>query len=661
VTREEAAARLAALRPLIARSAHAYFTLDQPEVPDADYDAIVREAAALEAQFPELATPDSPTTSVGAPPSPLFPPAPHRAPMLSLDNVFSQAELLAWGERVQRELGRTPAWVCELKIDGVAVSITYQHGRLVRGATRGDGSVGEDVTANLRTIADVAPELRVPDPPPLVEVRAEVYLPVAEFARLNQDPTSGRVFANPRNAAAGSLRQKDPQVTARRALSLWCYGVGHREGPRPTRHLEELRWLAAAGLPVDPAVRAAATLEEVWGYCQQMEARRHELPYQIDGVVVKLDVLAERHELGATAKAPRWAVAYKFAAEERATLLRRIEVHTGRSGKVTPFAILEPVFVGGATVSLANLSNEDEVRRRDLRPGDSVLVRRAGDVRPEVVGPLLDRRPPDAQPWRFPARCPSCDAALERKAGEADWRCPNRGGCPSQLVEWLMHFAEQMEIDGIGWATAGLLIERGLVRDPGDLFALDAARLVGLPGFGPRAAEKLLAGIAAARARPLRRLLVALNIRHVGPTVARALARAFPSLDRLAKTSVEELRAAPGVGETIAAAVCDWFAGTSGRALVDKLARAGVRARDEGAAAGPLAGRTVVLTGTFASLSREAAAQRAEAAGAHVASGVSKRTSFLVVGEGPGSTKVARARSLGIETIDEQEFLRRLS
>jgi len=379
-------------------------------------------------------------------------------------------------------------------------------------------------------------------------------------------------------------------------------------------------------------------------------------------VVIKIDAFAQRAELGATARAPRWAVAYKFAAEERTTLVRAIVVHTGRTGKVTPFAVLEPVFVGGATVSLATLSNENEVRRKDVREGDTVVVRRAGDVRPEVVAPVPSLRPPGAAPWRFPDRCPSCDAPLARAEGEADWRCPNRAGCPSQGVEWLDHFAEVLEIDGLGYATASALRESGLVADPADLFLLDAAQLTALAGVGARTAEKLAASIAAARDRPLWRLLVALNIRHVGPSVARALARAFPSLERLAAATLDELTAAPSIGPAKAASVRDWFAEPRHRAIVDKLRRAGVRIEERAApSSGPLAGRTVVFTGELSSLSREEAIRRAEAAGAVVADGVSRRTSFLVVGNDAGQTKLGRARAISIETIDEAEFLRRLS
>jgi DNA ligase (NAD+) len=655
-----ARARAAELRAQIRAHDERYYVHDAPTLPDADYDALVAELRALEAARPDLAAPDSPTRRPGGRPSAAFPPVEHFAPMLSLDDVFSRDELAAFADRVARATGGAPlAGVCELKIDGVAVSLLYERGRLVRAATRGDGRVGEDVTANARGVAGVVPALTGDDLPPLVEARGEVYLARADFERINAALPEGKRFANPRNAAAGSLRQKDASITATRGLRFVCWGAGRVDGRRARRHSEELRALAAAGLPVDAHTRTAGTLDEVLAFVADCEARRHALPFAIDGVVVKLDAFAQRDELGATARAPRWAVAYKFAAEERATRLERIVVNTGRSGKVTPFAVLDPVFVGGATISLASLSNEDEVRRKDVREGDLVTVRRAGDVRPEVVGPVLDARPPDAQPWQFPTRCPSCDTPLERKPGEADWRCPNAGACPSQGVGWLEHFGEVMEIDGLGWRTAAALVSSGLAEDPADVYFLTRDALATLPGFGPKTCAKLLATIDAARARPLWRVLVALNIRHVGPSVARRIAHAFPSLARVAAAGRDELAALDGVGPSIAGAVADWFAGPRGRAIVDKLARAGLRTDDD-APPGPLAGKTIVLTGELAALGRDEAIRRAETAGAIVASGVSKRTNFVVVGTEPGATKLGRARTLGIECIDEAEFLRRL-
>jgi DNA ligase (NAD+) len=652
--------KIAALRAAIARHDAAYYERDAPTVSDAEYDALVAELRALEDAHPELASAASPTARPGGRAVAGSPPLRHRAPMLSLDNVFSPEELDAWLQRVARGLGGAlPPLVCELKLDGVAVSLVYEKGALTRGGTRGDGLVGEELTEALRRVAGVPSRLG-PDAPALLELRGEVVMPDEAFRRLNAN--GGRTFANPRNAAAGSLRQRDPSIAGARGLLFVPYGTGAVE-PRAARgHLQELDLIAALGFDTAPLrARPTAARDDLLAYVRAVERERTSLPFGIDGVVIKVDDFAARHELGATAKAPRWAVAYKLAAEERATRLRAIAVHTGRTGKVTPFAVLEPVSVGGATVSLANLANEDEVARKDLRPGDTVLVRRAGDVRPEVIAPILDLRPPEAAPWRFPRECPSCGAALVRKPGEADWRCPNRRGCPSQRLEWLVHFAGALEIDALGESTAAALLDAGLVAHPGDLFMLDDNSLAALPGMGPKRRAGLLAAIAGARRPPLWRLLVGLNIRHVGPTVARALARAFPSLPALAAAPAEAIAGADGVGPTLAAAVRAWFDDPANRAVVETLERAGVRPPESDGAPLPLAGKTVVVTGSFSSRSREELERLLEAAGAHVAGSVSKRTSFLVVGADPGATKLGRARALGIETIDEAELLRRLT
>jgi len=655
--------RIEDLRARVRYHDERYYVDDRPELADAEYDALKRELGELEASHLELAAKDSPTSRPGGRPAAGFPPLRHLVPMLSLEDVFSREELLAWHERVERAVGPVEL-VCELKIDGVAVSLVYEHGGLVRGGTRGDGTVGEDVTANLAGVAGVVQRLAAPldgELPELVEVRGEVLLPLAAFERLNRAQTSGPLFANPRNAAAGSLRQKDPAITASRGLELLCWGIGAMRPRRARRHSEELHWLRTAGLPARPEERICRTLAEVHQYLDEWLARRHALPYAIDGVVIKVDSLHHRAELGATARAPRWAVAYKFPAEERTTLLKQIVVNTGRSGKVTPFAVLAPVSVGGATLSLATLSNEEEVRRKDVREGDTVLVRRAGDVRPEVVGPVLAARPPSAVPWTFPSHCASCGTALVRKPGEADWRCPNRAGCPSQGVQWLDHFAEVMEIDGLGERTAWALLESGLVKGPGDLYLLDATQLRTLPGFGARSAEKLIASIAASRSRPLSRLLVALNIRHVGPQLARLLARAFPSLEALSSAAPEALAALEGVGPAKAAAVSAYFADEGNREMLEKMICGGVAPAADPQPSGPLAGKTVVLTGTFTTLSREEAERRVEAAGAVLAGSVSRKTDFVVVGADPGAAKLSRARALGTELIDEAELLHRLA
>jgi DNA ligase (NAD+) len=662
--RADAKRRVEELRDLINYHNYRYHVLDDPEVADAEYDQLMRELRALEDEFPELIVPDSPTQRVGGAPSELFAPVRHRAPMLSLDNSFSWEELEAWGGRVVRALGREADFYCELKIDGVAVAVTYEEGRYVMGATRGDGYVGDDITSNIRTIRSVPFALRDGDHPAVLEVRGEVYLPVKAFERLNEQLTEqgGRPFANPRNAAAGSLRQKDPAVTASRPLRLWCHGVGVAEGRRFERHSEALEYVQRAGLPVSPETELLGTLQEVFKYCQHWQDHRHDVDYEIDGVVIKVDQIALQEELGATSKAPRWAIAYKFPPEERTTLLRGIFTHTGRTGVVTPFAQLETVFVGGVNVTTATLHNEDEVKRKDVRPGDTVVVRRAGDVIPEVVGPVVSKRPKNARPWRFPKKCPSCGTGLVREG--AYWRCPNRRGCPSQNIEWLFHFAGRggMDIEHLGYKTGLLLIDRGWVKDPADIYTITDDQLAQLPGFKEKSIANLRASIEASRDRELWRLLVALSIPHVGGHMATVLADAFGSIDRLREASVEDLEAVEEVGPIVARAVRAWFQDRGNRRLLDKLRKAGIRMADppkKKRADGPLAGKTIVLTGGLESMSREEATRYAEEAGARVASSVSKKTDFVVAGTDPGS-KHDKAVSLGVEIVDEREFLKRL-
>jgi DNA ligase (NAD+) len=671
VAREErelshAKLRVEELREQINHHAYRYYVLDDPEVSDAEYDELVRELQELEEQFPELITPDSPTQRVGARPADLFAPVKHRTRMLSLDNVFAQEELEAWGRRVERIIGTGARFACELKIDGVAVALTYEQGRYVRGATRGDGETGEDITANIRTVRAVPQRLRVASPPELLEVRGEMYLPIKAFEKLNEELSKQgqRVFANPRNAAAGSLRQKDPAVTASRPLRLWCHGLGWAEGMRFESHSESLAWLREVGLPVDPNIKVLGTLGDVHDFAQHWQKHRHDIDYEIDGIVVKVDQVAFQEELGATSHAPRWAIAYKFPPEERTTLLRAIEVHTGRTGIVTPFARLEPVFVSGVTVTTATLHNEDEVKRKDVRVGDTVIVRRAGDVIPEVVGPVLPKRPKNAKPWRFPKKCPSCGTPLVRKEGEAYRRCPNKRACPSQNVEWLFAFASRgaMDIEGLGYKTGILLLDMGWVKDPADVYSLTAEQLAQLPGFAEKKIENLLAAIEASKGRPVWRLLVALNIPHVGSTVAQLIGRAFGSIDAITKATEEEVAAVEGVGPVIARSVVEWFADPHNRALVEKLRKEGVQMKDperEAPAVGPLTGKTVVLTGGLSSMSRDEATGAAEEAGAKVTSSISKSTDFVVAGENPGS-KYEKALQLGVEIVDEEEFLRRI-
>jgi DNA ligase (NAD+) len=663
----DARKRVEELRELINFHSYRYHVLDEPQISDYDYDRLYRELQGLESEFPELITPESPTQCVSGEPAELFRPVRHRAQMLSLDNAFSREELQAWARRVERVLGQAaPAFVCELKIDGLAVVVSYENGRLVQGATRGDGSVGEDVTANIRTIRSVPMTLRA-EAPPILDVRGEVYLPVAAFERLNEELAARgeRTFANPRNGAAGSLRQKDPAVTRSRPLSVWCHGVLHAEGARFGSHSEALAFLRDAGLPVSQYTEVHRSLDEVFAFCVRWERERHTIDFEIDGVVVKVDSIAQQEELGATSHAPRWAIAYKFPPEERTTLLREIAVNTGRTGIVTPFAVLEPVFVGGVTIGRATLHNEDEVERKGVRPKDTVIVRRAGDVIPEIVGPVPSLRPKGSRRWRFPKVCPSCGTQLIRREGEAYRRCPNRRGCPAQSIEWLFHFASRgaMDIEHLGYKTGILLMDQGWVQDPADIYSLTPEMLAGLPGFKEKSIQNLMAAIEASKDRPLWRLLVALNIPHVGGTVASMIARAFPSVDALKAASAEDLNAVPGIGPEIAQSVFDWFRDRVNLRLITKLRTAGLRMEDEVVETppeGPLTGSTIVITGGLSSMSRAEAERAAAEAGAHVTSGVSKKTTFVVVGDNPGS-KFDKAVQLGVETVDEQEFLKRLN
>jgi DNA ligase (NAD+) len=662
----DARKRVEELREQINYHAYRYHVLDEPEISDYEYDQLVRELEGLEGEFPELITEDSPTQRVGGVPAELFAPVHHRARMLSLDNAFSWEELEAWGKRVERAIGRDVRFACELKIDGLAVVVSYENGVLTRGATRGDGETGEDITANIRTIRQVPVRLHGDGAPPVLDVRGEVYLPVKAFEQLNEQlaEQGGRVFANPRNAAAGSLRQKDPQITRSRPLKLWCHGVLHAKGRRFARHSDALENLRRAGLPVNPATEVVGSLEDVFGFCERWQRDRHTIDYEIDGVVVKVDSIAQQEELGATSHAPRWAIAFKFPPEERTTLLKGIDVHTGRTGIVTPFAVLEPVYVGGVTVGTATLHNEDEVKRKDVRVKDTVIVRRAGDVIPEVVGPVVSKRPKNARRWKFPTTCTSCGTRLVRKEGEAYWRCPNKRGCPSQNIEWLFHFASRgaLDIEHLGYKTGMLLLDLGWVKDPADIYSITREQLAQLQGFKEKSISNLLTAIEASKDRPIWRLLVALNIPHVGSHVAQVLSRALPSMDLLKGASVEALNAVEEIGPEIARSVHAWFQDPENLKLLDRLKEAGLQVEDQPQAPppeGPLTGMTIVITGGLEGMSRSEAEQSAEQAGARVASSVSKKTDFVVVGENPGS-KFDRARELGVETIDEREFLKRL-
>jgi DNA ligase (NAD+) len=664
----EAKLRVEELRAQLEHHRYRYHVLDDPEVSDAEYDELMRELQRLEHEFPELVTPDSPTQTVGGAPADLFAPVQHRTPMLSLGNAFSFEEIDAWARRVERAVGDGARYACELKIDGVACALTYEDGVLTRAATRGDGRIGEDITANVRTVSGVPRRLKLDEMPSVIEVRGEMYLPVKAFEELNVQLTEAghRAFSNPRNAAAGSLRQKDPKITASRPLRMWVHSFGAAEGVAFDSHLEFLDWAAKAGLPVPPTTEARDGIDGVKQFLTYWEEHRHSVDWEIDGTVVKVDQADLQRELGATSSAPRWAIAFKFPPEERTALLKKIDVHTGRTGKVTPFAVLEPVFVGGVTITYATLHNEDEVRRKDVREGDTVIVRRAGDVIPEIVGPVVSKRKKGKRPWRFPIACTSCGTALVRPEGEADWRCPNRRGCPSQGIEWLFHFAGRgaMDIEHLGYMTVMRLLEKGLIEDPADIYALDAEKLSQIPGFKDKAISNVLSQVEASKDRPIWRLLVGLNIRHVGSHVAQVLARAFGSIDALMAASAEDIDAVPEIGREIATTVAEWFDDPDNRGLIEKLRGAGLRMADEREDVDeeegpkPLAGKTIVLTGGLETLSRDEAAALAEQAGARVASSVSKKTDFVVAGENPGS-KHDKAVQLGVEIIEEAEFLRR--
>ena len=662
VMAQQPAERAAQLRSQIEYHNRRYYDLDDPEITDAEYDSLIRELQALEESYPDLRTPESPTQHVGGAPSTLFAEARHLQPMMSLDNATSAEDLAAWAKRMERFIAGDVAFTCELKIDGLAMSLLYEGGRLVRAATRGDGVTGEDVTANVRTIEVVPEQLALSRAPGLVEVRGEAYMPLSAFEELNrrQVAESGRAFINPRNSAAGSLRQKDPAITASRELAFWAYQLGAMEGgPAFTEHRQTLEWMAEAGFPVNPNIRTVHGLDEVNDYCWHWLEHRHDLDYEIDGVVVKVDDLAQRRELGATSKAPRWAIAYKFPPEERTTLLKDIMVSIGRTGKATPFAMLEPVTVGGAKVQLATLHNEDQVREKDVRPGDTVIVRRAGDVIPEVRGPVLALRPPGLGAWRFPATCPICGQPLVRLAGESDTFCVNTD-CPGQRVQRISHFASRgaMDIEGLGERTVYQFSETGLLRDVADIYHLDFDRARQFEGFGEVSVANLQRAIEASKSRPLANLLVGLSIRHLGGTGSAVLARSMGHLDRIMSAPVEEMAAIESIGPVIAASVRQFFDLDVNRQVVERLRVAGVNFEGPAGPTVPqvLVGASIVVTGTLAEWSREAAEAAIKGRGGKAPGSVSKKTTAVVVGSDPGSAKLAKAQELGVPVLDEAGF-----
>ena len=643
-----------------------YHTLDDPEIPDADFDALVVELRDLEAAHPGLVAADSPTHRVGSGASNTFAEVEHGSPMRSLDNAFDLDELRAWDERVGRRLGGAPsAWVCELKFDGLAVSIRYEDGRLVQAATRGDGRFGEDVTANVRTIGDV-PHSLGPGAPAVLEVRGEVYMSKSAFDELNrvQEAAGGKTYVNPRNTAAGSLRQKSATVTATRDLSFWAYQVGEVVGgPELAGHHDTLAWLTDLGLPVNDGVVRLTDFDEVVAHVGVVGAARHDLDYEIDGVVVKVDDLALQEALGSTARAPRWAIAYKLPPEERTTRLLGIDVSIGPGGQATPFARLEPVFVGGSTVAVATLHNADQVVRKDVRPGDVVVVRKAGDVIPEVVGPVLSERPDGLATWSFPTECPECGEALVRPEGEAATFCVNHA-CPRQVRGRIEHFASRgaMDIEGFGEQRVDLFVTEGLLVDVADVYSLDLNRVSGFEGFGEVSVRNLGEAIDRSRQRPLGRLLFGLRIPHVGTTVADQVASAFGHLDRLAAATVHDLEAVEGLGPVIAASVHGWLRDGGNRDVLARLRSAGLNLEAGGAqqAEQVLAGMSIVVTGTLAGMGRDEARAAIAALGGRSPGSVSAKTTAVVAGDGAGS-KLARAEELGIPVLDEAAFGRLLA
>ncbi|GGQ38422.1 DNA ligase A [Couchioplanes caeruleus subsp. azureus] len=668
----EASSRHAELSDEIRGHQYRYYVLDSPTISDAEFDKLLRELTALEEEFPALRTPDSPTQNVGGTFSTQFTPVEHAERMMSLDNVFDDAELGAWAERTVRDAGGPVEFICELKVDGLAINLTYERGRLVRGATRGDGRTGEDVTPNVRTIREIPERLAGEDPPELLEVRGEIYFPASAFADLNASLVEqGKApFANPRNAAAGSLRQKDPRITATRGLRMVVHGIGARQGFTPVSQSHAYEALKAWGLPTSDRWKRVDGMDGVREYIAYYAEHRHDVEHEIDGVVVKVDSVAIQGRLGSTSRAPRWAIAFKYPPEEVTTKLLDIDVNVGRTGRVTPFAVLEPVRVAGSTVALATLHNAREVERKGVWIGDTVVLRKAGDVIPEVLGPVMDLRPEDARPFVMPTECPACGTTLApAKESDVDIRCPNTRSCPSQLRERVFHLAGRggFDIEVLGYKAGQALLDSQIITDEGDLFRITADDLRRAPFFVNKDgslgsnAVKLLDNLEEAKHRPLWRVLVALSIRHVGPTAAQALARHFGSLEAIeaavSEERVEELSAVEGVGPTIAESLREWFAVDWHRDIVTKWREAGVRMADERTDEGPrpLEGLTVVVTGTLASYSRDAATEAVTARGGKVSGSVSKKTGFVVVGDNPGS-KYDKALQLKVPVLDEDGF-----
>ena len=678
------AARIDALRREIEHNSYLYYAKDAPAISDAAFDSLMRELRALEAAHPELIDPSSPTQRVGGYVGEQFAAIKHERRMYSLDDAMGLGELDEWLERVRQFFGSIPPLVCELKIDGSSVAFTFENGVLVRAATRGDGTTGEDITANVRTVKDVPLRLReeslgaIRDVADTIELRGECYMPKSSFDSLNAAAIDNgkQPFANPRNAAAGSLRQKDPQITAHRDLSTFVYAIGVESKLAVETQWDLLQWLSSAGFHVNPDIALVNSAEEVRDFCRKSLERRDTLPYDIDGVVVKVNSFAQQEAMGYTARAPRWAIAYKFPPEEKTTLLRDITVQVGRTGKLTPVAELEPVLIAGSTVARATLHNEDEVRRKDVRVGDTVIVRKAGDVIPEVLGPVESLRPDGAAEWEMPKACPSCGSPVVREEGEADYRCISID-CPAQALERLLHWVSRgaMDIDGMGEELVRRLVDAGRVSDVADFYTLDEVELAQLETgrlnkegepirVGAVVAKKLVAAIDESRTRPFARPLFGLGMRHVGKTMAETLARAFPSMEALMAASEEELAAVDGVGPKIAHATYLFLRTPDNVQVIERLAKLGVNLADDVEAAAAealpqtLEGLTFVLTGslTQSGMTRDAAGEALKARGAKVSGSVSKKTSFVIAGEAAGS-KLTKAESLGVPVLDEAALL----
>ena len=667
---QQAKLRVEELRSQIAYHDYRYFVLDSPEISDAEYDALMRDLRALEERFPQLITPDSPTQRVGGQPVEAFGVVEHRVPLLSLANAFSEEELRAWHRRLTNLAERQDiALVCEPKIDGLAIALVYENGSFVQGATRGDGARGENITQNLRTIRSIPLSLAGPAPPRF-EVRGEVYMTKKGFERLNEE--RGReneerkargqaplpLYASPRNSAAGSVRQLDPAVTATRPIDIFVYQLGWAEGASaPATHSETLRWLGDLGFKVNPHIQRFDDLGAVIDHVKSWEARRAELDYEIDGIVVKVDDLALQRALGVVGREPRWAVAFKFPPTQATTKLLDIDVNVGRTGSLNPFAVLEPVVVAHATVKLATLHNEQDIRRKDIRIGDTVIVQRAGEVIPQVVGPLLSRRTGAERVFEMPERCPVCDTPVVRPEGEVMSYCPNRA-CPAQIFRLLCHFAGRgaMDIEGLGEALADQLLKTGLVRDVADVYYLKKDDLLTLERMGEKSAGNLLANIVASKQRPLGRLLFALGVRHVGDETAELLAGHFGSVEAIAAASVDELEAVPTIGPKTAGSVYQYFHDDENRRLIERLRRASVRLVGEAAAReGPLQGLAFVVTGSLSRWTRNEVESLIKRLGGGVGASVTKKTSYLVAGESPGS-KLVKAQEYGVAVLDEEGF-----